>query len=87
MVESFNPNDAKIIGARVGFRCASKDRVPIIGRVPQANNLYVSVAHGSHGLTCAVMGAEILAAQMTGEVQAVPRNVLSYVDPKRFLPA
>ncbi|MDY0029391.1 MAG: FAD-dependent 5-carboxymethylaminomethyl-2-thiouridine(34) oxidoreductase MnmC [Pseudobdellovibrionaceae bacterium] len=85
VVDGFNPMEARIVGARVGFRCASKDRVAVIGRVPQANGLYVSVAHGSHGLTSAVLAAEMIAAQMTGEVQPVPRNVYRYVDAHRFL--
>lgn len=85
VVDGFDPVGARIVGARVGFRCASKDRVAVIGRVPQSSGLYVSVAHGSHGLTSAVMGAEIIAAQMTGEVQPVPRNVYRYVDAHRFL--
>ncbi|HNQ91865.1 MAG TPA: FAD-dependent 5-carboxymethylaminomethyl-2-thiouridine(34) oxidoreductase MnmC, partial [Alphaproteobacteria bacterium] len=73
---------ATVTGARAAFRCASKDRVPVIGEID--SNLYVSVAHGSHGLITSLLGAEMIAAQMTGEISPVPQNVVRYVSPDRF---
>lgn len=71
-----------VIGGRAAFRCASKDRVPLIGEVEE--NLYISTAHGSHGLITSLLGAEVIAAQVTGEVCPVPQNVSRYFSPIRF---
>jgi tRNA 5-methylaminomethyl-2-thiouridine biosynthesis bifunctional protein len=55
----------------VGIRCASSDRLPILGEV--APNLWVNTAMASRGLTFAPLCAELLAAQMNGE-EAPPLN-------------
>ena len=72
-------------GGRAAFRCAANDRVPVIGRVPDWDGLYLSVAHGSHGLSTATLGAEIIVAQMAGESPPVPRNVLKFLSAQRFI--
>lgn len=84
VVGAFDGDAASVVGGRTGFRCAAKDRVPVIGAVPEQEGLYLSVAHGSHGLTTALQGAEILAAQICGEIAPVPQNVGRYLSPSRF---
>ncbi|MDD3019412.1 MAG: bifunctional tRNA (5-methylaminomethyl-2-thiouridine)(34)-methyltransferase MnmD/FAD-dependent 5-carboxymethylaminomethyl-2-thiouridine(34) oxidoreductase MnmC [Alphaproteobacteria bacterium] len=84
VVEGFD-GAADICDARAAFRCSAKDRVPVIGALPEYHGLYVSVAHGSHGLTSSVLAAEIIAAQMMGESSPVPRNVLACVSAQRFI--
>jgi tRNA 5-methylaminomethyl-2-thiouridine biosynthesis bifunctional protein len=49
----------------VGIRCASSDRLPIVGEVTQG--LWVLTALASRGLTFAPLCAELLATQMSGE--------------------
>jgi tRNA 5-methylaminomethyl-2-thiouridine biosynthesis bifunctional protein len=52
----------------VGIRCASSDRLPIVGQVEQG--LWVCTAMASRGLTFAPLCAELLAAQMSGEANS-----------------
>lgn len=49
----------------VGIRCASSDRLPIVGKVTQG--LWVLTALASRGLTFAPLFAEVLAAQIFDE--------------------
>ena len=48
-------------------------------------NLFVSVAHGSRGMTSAPFAAEILAAYLSGEPGIIDREVLNAVNPARFI--
>lgn len=47
----------EVLDAKAGIRCASKFRKPIYGVVDGYKNLYVSTAHGSHGLVSSLMAA------------------------------
>jgi tRNA 5-methylaminomethyl-2-thiouridine biosynthesis bifunctional protein len=96
---------------RVGWRCTSGDRLPVIGPVPdeaamlegkgnsaprwdQARfvpripGLFVFTALGSRGITWAALGAQVLAACVSGVTGApVPleSSLLDAVDPARFV--
>ncbi len=85
VVDGFDDGTAQICDARAAFRCSAKDRVPVIGSVPDCDGIYVSVAHGSHGLTSSVLAAEMIAAQMMGEISPVPRHVVLSVSAQRFI--
>lgn len=76
--------DIKVTGARVGFRCAAKDRLPVIGAVSGYKGLYVSAAHGSHGILSGIMGAEILATEICGDGAILPQSALKTISPQRF---
>ena len=75
----------KVTGGRAALRTASKDRVPVIGRLGDQGGLYISTAHGSHGLLSSLMAAEIIAADISGEPPVLPQSVLSHVSPARFV--
>lgn len=77
----------EVVAARAGFRCAAKDRFPIIGAVPGQDGLYVSIAHGSHGILSGLMGGEILAAILCGEPQNIPRSLERGLSLSRFIKA
>ena len=47
--------------------------------------LYLHTAHGSRGLLTATMGAEYLAARMSGETLPLPRDLVHALHPGRFL--
>ena len=51
-----------IIGGRVGFRCVSEDRIPIIDKVGNLHNkeVYISTGHGSHGSISSIIGAHVI---------------------------
>jgi tRNA 5-methylaminomethyl-2-thiouridine biosynthesis bifunctional protein len=57
------------VQAWVGVRCASRDRLPLVGPVDPGvqPSLQLSTAMGSRGLTFAILCAELLAAQLHGE--------------------
>jgi tRNA 5-methylaminomethyl-2-thiouridine biosynthesis bifunctional protein len=74
----------EIIGARAAFRCAAKDRVPIIGAVGGHEGLFITAAHGSHGILSGLMGAEFIAAKICGEGQILPQSVERFLSPSRF---
>lgn len=83
--------------ARVAWRCAAADRLPLVGALvdeataergmalralPRLAGLYTFCALGSRGITWAALGAQLLAAQMSGGV--VERRLADALDPARF---
>lgn len=72
-------------GGRAGLRCAAQDRFPVIGLVPDCGHCYVSTAHGSHGIISALMGAQLLADLMIGNVLCLPEDSVNTLSPQRFL--
>lgn len=85
-----------ITGGRAALRTSSKDRFPVIGRVPDFESwksgghnivpgLYVSTAHGSHGIVSTIMGAHLIADQLTGRPCCLPRESVTQLAPARFL--
>lgn len=90
--------DAALAG-RVGFRCASPDRLPLIGAlpdqqagitgsrlrdVPRLPGLHGLLGYGSRGLVWAPFCAELLAAQLNGEPLPAERDLVQALDPARF---
>ncbi len=65
----------QVIGSRAAFRCAAKDRLPVIGEVAGYKGLYLSTGHASHGLLSAVMAAEMVVVKLCGLPQILPRSV------------
>ncbi len=61
--------------AWTGIRCASPDRLPLIGPIDPSASLYVSTAMGSRGLTFAALCAELLAARLHGEPMPVEQRL------------
>ena len=69
-------------GGRAALRTSSKDRFPVIGHI--ANNVYVSTAHGSHGIISALAAAHLIADMMTDAPRSLPRDTISALSPARF---
>ena len=69
-------------GGRAALRSSSKDRFPIIGALTE--NVYVSTAHGSHGLVSTLAGAHLLADNITGGPRSLPRAAIAALAPDRF---
>lgn len=72
----------KIAGSRAALRTTSPDHFPIAGRLDK--NLYISAAHGSHGILSALMAAHIISDMLQGRPQAVSQQVLNRLSPQRF---
>jgi tRNA 5-methylaminomethyl-2-thiouridine biosynthesis bifunctional protein len=92
------------IGGRTGWRWSSRDRLPVIGAVPdevalaapsvrldqprfvpRREGLFVFTALGSRGISSATLGAQVLAALMTGAPCPVEASLLDAIDPARFV--
>lgn len=67
-------------------RLAANDRMPIVGRLSSPNDpaVYVSTAHGSRGLTGALLAAEILKSQLLDEPACLEDDLVTAVKPRRF---
>jgi tRNA 5-methylaminomethyl-2-thiouridine biosynthesis bifunctional protein len=72
-------------GARASLRCAARDRFPVIGAVPGHDRLYVSTAHGSHGIVSSLAGAHMIADQLEGGVLSLPEDSVNLLSLQRFL--
>lgn len=74
------------VQAWAGVRCASPDRLPLVGPVDDARHpgLWVSTAMGSRGLTFAVLGGELLAARLHGEPLPLENRMAQALAPQRF---
>lgn len=69
---------------RVAWRATTQDRLPLVGQI--AEGLYASVGHGSRGIACAPLCAELLVANLCGEALPMPQEWLKRLDPLRFRP-
>ncbi len=65
-----------------GIRAVTSDRVPVIGC---NEGVWFNLGHGSHGTVSAILGAEIVASAIAGEVAPVTSDILGLVRPDRFL--
>jgi len=74
-----------VTGARAALRCASQDRFPVIGAVPDHPHTYVSTAHGSHGISSALSGANLLADLLDSSPVCLPGDSVMALSPQRFL--
>ena len=65
------------------LRKNARAHIPLPGEYHQG--LYISCGYGSRGLSYAPLAAELLAAQICGEVMPVDRELVQSVNPARFL--
>ena len=72
--------------AWAGVRCASPDRLPLVGPVDPAlqPGLWVNTAMGSRGLTFSVLCGELLAARLHGEPLPLENRLAQALAPQRF---
>jgi tRNA 5-methylaminomethyl-2-thiouridine biosynthesis bifunctional protein len=86
--------------AYVGIRCASKDRLPLIGPIPNQEGLFIATAYGSRGVLWSALGANLIGAYLDaffagtarlragflpGATIALSSELASSVVPARFL--
>lgn len=76
---------AQIEGQRVGFRCQSTDFLPLAGPVPGQTGLWLSIAHGSRGITGTPLCADLITSQMLGLPAPVDRDMKEALAPARFM--
>ncbi len=66
----------------VGIRCATTDRLPIVGEI--SPGLWLCTAMASRGLTFAPLCAELVAAQLHGEELPLNPRLVKALSPLRF---
>jgi tRNA 5-methylaminomethyl-2-thiouridine biosynthesis bifunctional protein len=85
------------IRSHVGVRAVAADRRPLVGALADPftpsfrrdgwphplPGLYASLGHGARGFQTAFLAADLLAAQLSGRVPALPRTLLAAIDPRR----
>ena len=79
----FMPALRKLTAVRVwtGFRPATPDNLPAIGRHPVNENLLIAAGHEGLGITTALGTAELIADEIAGRPSAIDRTPFS---PARF---
>lgn len=89
------------MSARVSFRAATPDRLPLVGaivdeeqafppetpldRLPRIKGLWVLAGLGARGLTWAPFMGNAMAARLDGEAWWMPRDLWQAIDPARFV--
>jgi len=99
-VPSLLRDDHAPIEGRVGWRAVTRDRLPIVGAVPnlatpptrhgvrfvpRRAGLVMLSGLGSRGLTTAALCGELIAAQATGAPWPVEADLADAIDPARFV--
>ena len=83
------------IAEGVGLRAVTVDRRPLIGALPGPGwerqgwpaprpGMLAALGLGSRGYSYAFLAADLISAQLTGRVPALPRRLLEAIDPRRF---
>lgn len=72
----------EITGGRAALRTASQDRFPIVGQV---DDIFVSTAHGSHGIASSLASAHLMADFLRGGVRSLGKLTVNALAPQRFL--
>jgi len=70
--------------SRASLRCASKDYFPIVGQVEQGSNIYVSAAHGSHGIISSLAAAHLLTDMILDRPRSQSKITINALSPQRF---
>ena len=84
LLPGFAKDPGVVRSGRVAWRATTQDRLPLVGKI--AEGLSVSVGHGSRGIACAPLCAELLVADLCGEPLPIARDWLTRLDPLRFGP-
>ncbi|MBK6895565.1 MAG: FAD-dependent 5-carboxymethylaminomethyl-2-thiouridine(34) oxidoreductase MnmC [Alphaproteobacteria bacterium] len=74
-----------IEGQRAAVRTTSPDHFPIVGTLDERRKIYVSTAHGSHGILSSLRAAEFLAGALTGRGEVeFSEGLRAALSPGRF---
>ncbi len=81
--ESYLPGIGRLDAIRVwtGFRAATPDKLPLIGRWPEDQTMWLATGHEGLGITTSLGTAQVLVAGMLGEPAEIPAE--QYL-PSRF---
>lgn len=74
----------QIVGRRASLRATARDFFPIVGPAPGAENVYISAAHGSHGILSTLMAAHLLADMILERPLCLGNHTVAELSPERF---
>ncbi len=76
---AFMPRLARLqaIRAWTGFRAATPDKLPLIGRCAEDANLFLATGHEGLGITTSLATARIVVDELLGRDSAIPREPYS----------
>lgn len=77
-------SQARVVGRRVGFRCASRDYLPLAGPLNTGASVWLSLAYGSRGVSSTPLAADRIADALSGAPQPMDRAMLDALLPGRF---
>lgn len=77
------PNRPRFLKRFDGLRNNARRNIPLAGEY--LRGLYLSVGHGSRGLTSTPLTAELLASQICGEPPPLSRELIRALAPARFI--
>lgn len=73
----------RVVRSKAGVRTTSPDHFPVVGALDEG--IYVSTAHGSHGILSSLLSAAILSNYVLGVEKKISSSVLGALSPSRFL--
>ncbi|MCB9983534.1 MAG: FAD-dependent 5-carboxymethylaminomethyl-2-thiouridine(34) oxidoreductase MnmC [Rhodospirillales bacterium] len=74
-----------VVDHRAAVRVTSRDHFPMVGRLPGKDNIYVSTAHGSHGIVSSIMAAHLLADMILDRPACLGADTIAALSPARFI--
>jgi len=96
-----NEGGQNVIGGRVGFRCLTSDRLPVVGLLVDGmapikrgqtlldlkrhTGLFGLLGLGSRGALWSTLAGEALASRIENEPIPIPIDLVEAIDPGRFI--
>ena len=77
--DKLRANGFSRLEGRASIRCSAPGSMPLVGSVQEG--LYCSLAHGTRGLLTAGLAAEVLAAQLCGQLPPLPASIIAALAP------
>lgn len=72
-----------VVGQRAAIRVTTADHMPVIGRAPGHENIFLSAGHGSHGILGSLMAAHLLTDLILDRPRCLSRETIARIDPAR----
>ena len=84
-IGSLSSEEFSAVSGRAALRAATNDRFPIVGKVPDSKNIYVSAAFGSHGLVGSIAASHLIADVIRCGTYSLSRATTNILASQRFL--
>ena len=82
--QALGGDNIKLLPSRSGLRCRTADYLPLVGPLPDNDNIWLNTAHGSRGISSTPLCAELLADQLSGLTPAVDAGLVHSLSLNRY---